>query len=59
VVLDLGYQSIQLQQKFAALVDRGECLRAVQREALRQAEHLFQTLLHHAFSDNIDMTSAA
>jgi type I restriction enzyme S subunit len=41
-----------LQQKFAALVERVECLRAVQREALRQAEHLFQTLLHRAFSEN-------
>ena len=25
-------------------------LRAVQRESLRQSEHLFQSLLHHAFS---------
>lgn len=39
-----------LQQKFAALVARHEHLRATQREALRQAEHLFQTLLHQAFS---------
>lgn len=38
------------QQKFAALVERHEHLRATQREALRQAEHLFQTLLHRAFS---------
>lgn len=41
---------LQLQQKFAALVERHERLRASQREALRQAEHLFQTLLHQAFS---------
>ncbi len=41
---------LQLQQKFAALVERHERLRATQREALRQAEHLFQTLLHQAFS---------
>jgi hypothetical protein len=27
-----------------------ERLRAVQREALRQAEHLFASLLHDAFS---------
>jgi type I restriction enzyme S subunit len=39
-----------LQQKFAALVERVECLRAIQREALRQAEHLFGSLLHRAFS---------
>ena len=41
---------LPLQQKFAALVERVERLRAVQREALRQAEHLFATLLHRAFS---------
>lgn len=40
-----------LQQKFAVLVERVERLRAVQREASRQAEHLFASLLHHAFSD--------
>lgn len=42
---------LPLQQKFAALVKRHEHLRATQREALRQAEHLFQTLLHKAFSE--------
>jgi type I restriction enzyme, S subunit len=41
---------LPLQQKFAALVERAERLRAVQREALRQAEHLFASLLHLAFS---------
>lgn len=40
-----------LQQKFAALVERHERLRATQREALRQAEHLFQPPLHKAFSE--------
>ncbi len=39
-----------LQQRFAALVDRVERLRTVQREALRQADHLFASLLHRAFS---------
>lgn len=38
------------QQYFAELVTRHERLRAVQREALRQAEHLFASLLHHAFN---------
>ena len=38
------------QQKFAEVVRRVERLRAQQREAERQAEHLFQTLLHQAFS---------
>ncbi|MDP2196496.1 MAG: hypothetical protein Q8J72_10990, partial [Rhodocyclaceae bacterium] len=42
-----------LQQEFAALVERHERLRTTQREALRQAEHLFQTLLHRAFSEGM------
>jgi type I restriction enzyme S subunit len=41
---------LPLQQKLAALVERVERLRAVQREALRQAKHLFASILHHAFS---------
>jgi type I restriction enzyme S subunit len=41
---------LPLQQKFAALVERVERLRAVQRESLRQADHLFASLLHHAFA---------
>jgi type I restriction enzyme, S subunit len=41
---------LSLQGEFAALVTRHERLLAVQRESLRQAEHLFQTLLHQAFS---------
>jgi type I restriction enzyme S subunit len=38
-----------VQQTFVELVERLECLRSVQRESLRQAEHLFQSLLHRAF----------
>lgn len=41
---------LPLQQKFAAVVERVDRLRTVQREALRQAEHLFAALLHRAFS---------
>ncbi len=37
------------QQQFAALVERVERLRAVQRESLRQSEHFFASLLHSAF----------
>jgi type I restriction enzyme S subunit len=44
---------LPLQQQFAALVARHERLRAVQRESLRQAEHLFQSLLHRAFAHNL------
>jgi type I restriction enzyme S subunit len=43
---------LPLQQKFAAIVRRFERLRAQQREAERQAEHLFQTLLHRAFNSS-------
>lgn len=38
-----------LQTRFAELVERHERLRSVQRESLRQAEHLFHSLLHEAF----------
>ncbi len=38
------------QQKFLELVEPAEHVRAVQREALRQAEHLFASLLNRAFS---------
>lgn len=44
---------LPLQQKFAALVERVERLRAVQGEELRQAEHLFASLLHRAFSGEL------
>ena len=42
---------LPLQTRFAELVERHERLRSVQRESLRQAEHLFQTLLHQAFAE--------
>ena len=40
---------ISLQEKFAAIVQKSDRIRAQQREALRQAEHLFQIILHRAF----------
>ena len=40
----------ELQGQFASLVERQERLRVTHVEALRQADHLFQTLLHEAFS---------
>lgn len=40
---------LAIQQSFSALVCRFERLRTRQREAERQAEHLFQTLLDRAF----------
>ena len=42
-----------LQETFVGLVDRVERLRLVHREAQRQAEHLFQTLLHRAFTTGL------
>ncbi len=42
---------LPLQQGFAALVAGHERLRASQREGLRQADDLFQSLLHGAFHD--------
>lgn len=39
------------QQSFVRLLERVERFRAAQGEALRQAEHLFQSLLHSAFAD--------
>jgi type I restriction enzyme S subunit len=40
---------LPLQQRFAQIVQRFERLRAQQQEAERQAEYLFQSLLHRAF----------
>lgn len=40
---------LPLQEKFAEIVQKFERVRRQQREAVRQAEHLFQTLLHRAF----------
>jgi type I restriction enzyme S subunit len=42
---------LSIQQKFAAVVERFERLRAAQRESLRQSEHLFASLLDQAFGD--------
>jgi type I restriction enzyme, S subunit len=41
---------LSLQNEFQAIVSTHERLRATHVEALRQADHLFQTLLHQAFS---------
>lgn len=44
---------VSLQMEFAKLEARAERLQAVQRESSRQAEHLFQTLLHRAFATDL------
>lgn len=48
--LKIPLPPLAMQSRFAVLVDRHEQLRASQREALRQAEHFFQSLLHRAFA---------
>ena len=52
-VLPVPVPPLPLQQVFAGIVRRFERLRAQQREAERQAEHLFQTLLHRAFKEGM------
>ena len=47
--LPIPLPPLSLQQKFSDLVRRVEHLRSLQQESSRQAEHLFQTLLHNAF----------
>ncbi len=51
--LRLPIPPLPLQEKFAAIVQKFERIRRQQREATRQAEHLFQTLLHRAFRDEL------
>jgi type I restriction enzyme, S subunit len=48
--LRLPIPPLPLQQRFENMVTEHERLRTGYVEALRQAEHLFQTLLHQAFS---------
>jgi len=47
----LYFPPLERQEGFAEVVRRMDRLRGQQREADRQAEHLFQTLLHRSFSD--------
>ena len=49
LTLPIPLPPLSLQEKFAQIVQRFERLRVQQREADRQAEHLFQTVLHRAF----------
>ena len=47
--LTIPLPPMTLQKKFLMVVHKHEQLLAQQEEALRQAEHLFQSLLHRAF----------
>lgn len=44
---------LQLQKDFVTIVHKVARLVTQQREAERQAEHLFQTLLHKAFKGEL------
>jgi type I restriction enzyme, S subunit len=48
--LPIPLPALPKQQQFVALVEQVDRLRAVQCEALRQAEHLFASVLDRAFS---------
>ncbi len=47
----LAVPPIAAQQQFASTISRLGRAISVQREALRQADHLFETLLHQAFGE--------
>ncbi len=49
---------LSLPEKFAQIVQKFDRLRTQQREAERQAEHLFQTLLHRAFRGELTPQNA-
>ena len=51
--LDVPLPPKPLQDKFSHTVQRSERLRSQQREATRQADHLFQTLLNRAFNGEL------
>lgn len=47
--IEIPLPPLPLQEKFAAIVQKFERVRRQQHEATRQAENLFQSLLHRAF----------
>jgi type I restriction enzyme S subunit len=49
---------LPLQEKFAKIAQKFDRLRTQQQEADRQAEHLFQTLLHRAFGGELTSQNA-
>jgi type I restriction enzyme S subunit len=49
--LQVPLPSIQEQEKLVTLIGAANKLRGSHLEALRQADHVFQTLLHQAFND--------
>jgi len=51
--LPLILPPLSLQEKFAVIAHKYECLRSQQQEALRQAEMLFGALLKRAFEGEV------
>jgi type I restriction enzyme, S subunit len=51
--LTMPLPPISVQEKFAQIVQKYDRLCTQQREATRQAEHLFQTTLHRAFQGEL------
>jgi type I restriction enzyme S subunit len=56
--LPVSIPPLPLQEKFAQIVQKFDRLRTQQREAERQAEHLFQTILHRAFRGELTSQNA-
>ena len=48
---DVPLPPLPEQHRIAAILDKADRLLRIRREALRQAEHLFQTLLHRVEQD--------
>jgi type I restriction enzyme S subunit len=44
---------LHLQEKFSSIANRFQLFRLQQIESVRQAEHLFQSLLHRAFNEKL------
>jgi type I restriction enzyme S subunit len=50
--LPIPVPPLEVQDQFARVAQSYDRLRAQQREAERQAEHLFQALLHRSFAEH-------
>ncbi|MBP6440811.1 MAG: restriction endonuclease subunit S [Caldilineaceae bacterium] len=52
--LEVPIPTLNIQKRFATVVQRFERINCQQEEALRQAEHLFQALLRRAFAEGVE-----
>ena len=53
LTVDIPLPPLALQQEFTRIVHKFQRLHTQQPEAERQAEHLFQTLLHRTFRGEV------